>query len=634
MSIKQSTHGFDSLAYLGSPFTPAAVYIQERNPTPTDNQGIPLGTIWINLTTQGVFMLVEKLYSSVVKKTQGTWIDMVGVDKILTDFGAVLPVAGVINILGGPNINTSGFANTVNVNLDNTVHITGTMTADTGFVATAGNINLPNTDATGTEGVIQFDINRFISNFGTANTFVGENSGNTTLTPGLVGASGNTGIGFNSLLNITTAQNCSFLGAISGTDLTTGSSNCGFGSSALTLLTTGGANSAFGFSALSGLIAGSHNIALGSLAGSAYNAAQSDNICIGNIGNVADAHVIRLGTDGTGAGQQDTCYIAGTTHITRNLNMVASDSVGIVGYIYTGDGVAPARFIHNPGTFNVFVGEASGPLPFAGIGSDNTSIGANTFQALNDAAGCTALGFGSGNAVTDAVDSTMAGHNAGNVLTTGGLNSLFGAYAGVRLTVGGGNTALGNNALDHIVSGGANLGLGGGAGQALTGADSSNVVIQNNGVAGASHTIWIGTEGVGNGQQDRCFIAGIRGHTTGIADAIPVLIDSAGQLGTVSSSERYKDDIEDMGAESDMIMALRPVTFTYKSDITKRQQFGLIAEEVADLFPKLVVYDQDGLPDTIRYHELPVLLLNELQKYAMVIENLKERIEVLERSIQ
>lgn len=630
MALKQSTHGFDSLAYIGSPFTPAAVYIQERNPTPKDNQGIPLGTIWINLITRGVFILVEKLYDPGVKKTQATWIDMVGINSVVTDAGSAVPVAGVINILGGLNIHTTGAGNTVTIHLDDTVHISGEMIADAGLVTTAGNINLPNTVTDGSAGIIQFGVDRWISNFGSQNTFVGESSGNTTTT----GAGANVGIGFASLNLISTGNSNSFLGFSSGLHIDVGNANSVFGFAALGSATSSSLNVALGYRSLPLLLTGSYNIALGRNSGTNYTGAESSNILISNSGVLGESHIIRLGTDGTGNGEQDACYIAGTTHITRNLNLKFTNGAGTQGAIYTGDGVSLARFITNPGTFNVFVGEASGPTyPFAGAASDNTGIGANVLTAIAGALGCTAAGFGAGNAVTNAVDSTMLGHNAGNVLLDGGLNTLIGAYSGVRLTTGGGNSALGNNALDHIVTGGANLGLGGGAGQALTGADSSNVVIQNNGVSGISNTIWIGTEGAGNGQQNRCFIAGIRGHTTGVADAIPVLIDSAGQLGTISSSERYKDDIEDMGPESDMIMALRPVTFTYKSDSTKRMQYGLIAEEVADLFPNLVVYDKDELPDTIRYHELPVLLLNELQKYAMVIENLKERIEVLERSI-
>ena len=115
----------------------------------------------------------------------------------------------------------------------------------------------------------------------------------------------------------------------------------------------------------------------------------------------------------------------------------------------------------------------------------------------------------------------------------------------------------------------------------------------------------------------RTFVAGIRGVTTDVADAIPVLVDSAGQLGTISSSRRYKKDIADMGDRTDRLLDLRPVLFRYKSrtaDENGPLEYGLIAEEVADVFPDLVVYDEEGQPETVKYHLLSSMLLNELQK--------------------
>ena len=85
-----------------------------------------------------------------------------------------------------------------------------------------------------------------------------------------------------------------------------------------------------------------------------------------------------------------------------------------------------------------------------------------------------------------------------------------------------------------------------------------------------------------------CFIGNIRGVTTQNANALPVVIDGAGQLGTVASSERFKKDIAIMGQASEGILALRPVTFHYKTDGENTPQFGLIAEEVAKVNPALV----------------------------------------------
>ena len=123
--------------------------------------------------------------------------------------------------------------------------------------------------------------------------------------------------------------------------------------------------------------------------------------------------------------------------------------------------------------------------------------------------------------------------------------------------------------------------------------------------------------------------------TTGIDDAVPVLVDSAGQLGTVSSSRRYKQDIEDMAGASESLLSLRPVTFRYKKtfkDGDKPIQYGLIAEEVAEVFPDLVVYTEDGEPETVKYHLLATLLLNELQKQGEELQVLSARLERLENA--
>jgi hypothetical protein len=96
------------------------------------------------------------------------------------------------------------------------------------------------------------------------------------------------------------------------------------------------------------------------------------------------------------------------------------------------------------------------------------------------------------------------------------------------------------------------------------------------------------------------------------------VINGAGQLGTLTSSIRYKRDVHDMGDASDRLMKLRPVTFRYKADPTT-QQYGLIAEEVAKVYSELVVDGADGKPQTVAYHLLPAMLLNELKKQSPMI---------------
>ena len=151
---------------------------------------------------------------------------------------------------------------------------------------------------------------------------------------------------------------------------------------------------------------------------------------------------------------------------------------------------------------------------------------------------------------------------------------------------------------------------------------SNNIDIGNDGVAAESGTIRIGT----HDDQTRAFIAGIRGVTTGINNAIPVLIDGNGQLGTMSSSRRFKNEIRPMEQASESILALKPVTFLYKSDASGTPQFGLIAEEVAEVNPDLVVRDQNGEIYTVRYDQVNAMLLNEFLKEHRKVQELEAKV--------
>ena len=195
-------------------------------------------------------------------------------------------------------------------------------------------------------------------------------------------------------------------------------------------------------------------------------------------------------------------------------------------------------------------------------------------------------------------------------------------------TSGNNNTAIGRSSLNHNTTGSSNIALDGGF--FLT-TGSNNIDIGNSGVAAESATIRIG-----DSQQNRAFIAGIRGITTGSATGIPVLIDTNGQLGTVSSSRRFKDDITDMGATSDVLMQLRPVTFHYKADTggaDRALQYGLIAEEVAEVAPQLVAHSADGQIETVYYQHLAPMLLNEVQKQQRTIGEQAARIDAMAREL-
>ena len=208
-------------------------------------------------------------------------------------------------------------------------------------------------------------------------------------------------------------------------------------------------------------------------------------------------------------------------------------------------------------------------------------------------------------------------------------NTAVGANTLQSNTEGLGNTALGTFALENNTTGIRNTALGSSAGNNLT-TGQDNLDIDNAGVAGESGTIRIGDGAF----HSRTFIAAMRGVTTGVGDAIPVVIDSAGQLGTMSSSRRFKKEIKTMDKASEAILGLKPVTFHYKSDGTNTAQFGLIAEEVAAVNPDLVVRDPHGQIYTVRYDAVNAMLLNEFLKGHRKNEEQEATITRLQKQIE
>ena len=195
--------------------------------------------------------------------------------------------------------------------------------------------------------------------------------------------------------------------------------------------------------------------------------------------------------------------------------------------------------------------------------------------------------------------------------TFGAGNTATGTNALARNTTGLNNTALGISTLLSNTTGSDNIAVGAGAGNNLT-TGNNNIHIGNDGNASDTALIRIGTVG----DQTRAFIAGIFGANV-LGGALPVEVDRNGQLGTVLSSRRVKDDISNMQGATEGLGKLRPVTFRYKAESASGPhplEYGLIAEEVAEIYPELVVRDTDGQPAGVRYHVLPAMLLNELQR--------------------
>jgi hypothetical protein len=196
------------------------------------------------------------------------------------------------------------------------------------------------------------------------------------------------------------------------------------------------------------------------------------------------------------------------------------------------------------------------------------------------------MGFGALASNTTGIEHTAVGFQALNANTAANDNTAVGLFAMLNNVDGSSNTAVGAAALRDNVSGNDNQAFGRGALRIATG--SNNIAIGREAGANmttADNVISIGSPGDGSAfaTSDRCFIGNIRDVTVGNGDGINLIIDSDGQLGTTNSSRRFKKDIRAMDQTSETILALKPVTFHYKNQDTKKAentpQFGLIAED-------------------------------------------------------
>jgi hypothetical protein len=331
------------------------------------------------------------------------------------------------------------------------------------------------------------------------------------------------------------------------------------------------------------------------------------------------------------------------------INFTSSPSTGIfspaTGKIAMAAG--GALFLHNIGTENTALGSSA--LVSNTTGDRNTALGSNALQNNTTGGSNTALGRSALFDNTTGGLNTAVGDNALQNNTTGSYNTAAGFYALTSNTAGNSNTALGFHALSNNnlginntalglnalftnTTGNNNIAVGYAAGSNANNA-SNSIFIGNIGSAADITTIKIGTQGT----QTKALIAGIRGVQTGAGDGIAVLIDSNGQLGTTNSSRRYKDDIQPMGDVSATLTKLRPVTFRYKkpyADGAKPMQYGLIAEEVAEVLPDLAVFNADGQPETVKYHLLPSFLLAAYQEQHKTIRALTSLVAVQERRLR
>ena len=391
-------------------------------------------------------------------------------------------------------------------------------------------------------------------------------------------ANQNTGEGANALFSLTIGDNNTAIGFQTLYKDTTGGGNTALGSQALHSNVAGGANTATGWQALFSNIDGVSNTAMG------YQALST---CVHGTENVAVGDFALYSNQG-------------------DLNTALGSG---------------ALFSNTSGTVNTASGAGA--------------LGSNTTGTDNTASGSFALGRN-----TAAIRNTATGAASLFRNTSGIRNTGTGRGALLNNMSGNNNTADGHDALAFNTTGSLNTALGFNAGISHTTGDN-NIYIGHIGAANESNTIRIGTQtavtdetGAPHAVHTGTFIAGVFGKTSSSGTA--VFINSNGKLGTATSSKRFKENIKVMDKASEAIFALKPVTFHYKEEIDpdRTPQFGLVAEDVANVNPDLVVRDAGGKPYTVRYDQVNAMLLNEFLKEHRKVEQQETTITQLKQDFQ
>jgi hypothetical protein len=319
--------------------------------------------------------------------------------------------------------------------------------------------------------------------------------------------------------------------------------------------------------------------ALAWLALSPLARAQCRDGCDSNHGSTFQG-VFALGANTTGA--ENTAF--GDAALNLNTTGSANTAVGFDALLTNKTGSANTAtgfgaLFKNTATNNTATGSVA--LEFNTTGTANTANGAGALRANTTGSNNTANGLSALKANTTGINNTATGFEALESNTTGGGNVALGYQAGLNLTTGSNNIDIGAGVL---------------------------------GVAAESNTIRIGTT------QIKTFIAGIHGATA--SGGAAVFINASGELGTLTSSARFKEAIKPMDEASEAILALKPVTFRYKKEIDpdRIRQFGLVAEQVEKVNPDLVARDEKGQAYTVRYEAVNAMLLNEFLKEHRKVE--------------
>lgn len=280
---------------------------------------------------------------------------------------------------------------------------------------------------------------------------------------------------------------------------------------------------------------------------------------------------------------------------------------------------------------NVIIGSYCNSQGQGASNQQSVMIGSVCCEQSNDVGNSVCIGPYACQSTIDVATSVVIGDQAGMFLHNSATNVIIGQKAVWSVSSPASVTGLtnsviiGQNACSGSLANGANdiISIGYNSGNAIT-TNHQCLYLDNPGTAGENNAIRVGVAG----NYNKCFISGIRGVTTGSSDAIAVLIDSTGQLGTVSSSIKYKENINDL-LDSDIIYKLRPVQFNYKNQ--SKVSLGLIAEEVEQVYPDMCIYqpnEETGEKEllTVDYQRLTILLLAQ-------VKELNERLSIIEPKI-
>lgn len=296
---------------------------------------------------------------------------------------------------------------------------------------------------------------------------------------------------------------------------------------------------------------------------------------------------------------------------------------------------AAALLFNTAGDDNTAVGTAA--LLNNTIGTVNTAVGAAALRNNTDGHFNTAVGQGALLSNISGQENTAMGYGALANHPTGNFNTAVGTSALLNTTADQ-NTAIGAHALQNNDTGNSNTAVGNNTLIASTG--SGNIALgQNagNSVTTASNVTCIGTSGAN--VDNSCFIGRIYFNVQPIVGTDPdsVTITSSGRLGRGNvSSRRYKHDVKPMDTASESLYALKPVSFRYNKeyDATQTLAFGLIAEDVAQVYPDLVGRNPQGEPESVRYEQINAMLLNEFLKEHRKVEKLEATVADLGEQLQ